>query len=124
MRSVTFPKDVLDLLARTAEVDIETRSSSGKMHRVPIWIVVDGETVLARSWRGATARWYRELMAHEGAVVIGRRRVPVRAVRAVDADSVRKTSDGFRKKYAKSKSTPSMLRDDILDTTIRLEPAG
>jgi hypothetical protein len=122
---VSFSRDVLDLLERTAEVDIETRSKSGEVHHVPIWIVVDGDTVLARSWKGSTARWYRELMAAgEGAVVVGRRRVPVRALRAVDADSVRRTSEGFQKKYPKSKSTPAMLRDEILDTTIRLEPAG
>ena len=122
---MAFPKDVLDLFHQSAEVEIETRSKSGEVHHVPIWIVVDGDTVLARSWRGSTARWYRELMASgEGAVVVGRRRVPVRAVRAVDADSVRRTSEGFQKKYPKSQSTPAMLRDEILDTTIRLEPAA
>jgi len=48
----------------------------------------------------------------------------VRAVRAADPDSVRRTSEGYQTKYRTSRSTPSMLRDEILDTTIRLEPAG
>ena len=66
MRRVAFPKDVLSLLDRTSEVDIETRSSQGSVHRVPIWIVVAGDDVYARSWRGSQARWYRELTAREG----------------------------------------------------------
>ncbi|HKW77812.1 MAG TPA: DUF2255 family protein [Candidatus Limnocylindria bacterium] len=119
---MAFPKDVLGLLDRTKEVDVETHSAEGKRHRVPIWIVVDGDDVFARSWRGSTARWYRELTARDGVLVAGRQRIPVHAVGAVDRDSVRRTSDGYQKKYPKSDSTPSMLRSEILDTTIRLEP--
>jgi len=124
MRCVPFPKDVLDLLDRTKEVDVETRNAAGMEHRVPIWVVVDGNDVFVRSWRGSQAGWYRRILARDGALVAGTRRIPVRAVRAIDADSVRRTSDGFKRKYPKSKSTPAMLRDEILDTTIRLEPAG
>ena len=123
MRSVTFPKDVLQLLDRTQEVDIETRSASGATHRVPIWVVVSGDDVFVRSWKGSQAVWYRRLLARDGALVAGRRRIPVRAVRATDAESVRRTSDGFRTKYRHSRSTPSMVREEILGTTIRLEPA-
>jgi hypothetical protein len=121
---MTFPKDVLSLLDRTREVDVETRSSSGITHRVPIWVVVAGDDVFARSWRGSGARWYREILMRDGALVAGRRRIPVRAVRADDPDSVRRTSEGYQTKYRDSRSTPSMLRSEILDTTIRLEPAG
>jgi hypothetical protein len=123
MRSVTFPKDVLQLLDRTQEVDIETRSASGATHRVPIWVVVSGDDVFVRSWKGSQAAWYRRLLARDGALVAGRRRIRVRAVRATDADSVRRTSEGFRTKYRHSRSTASMVREEILDTTMRLEPA-
>jgi hypothetical protein len=124
MHRVSFPKDVLSLLDKTQEVDVETRSESGKTFRVPIWIVVSGDDVFARSWKGAQAGWYRRIVARDGALIVGERRIPVHAMHAVDADSIRRTSEGFKKKYPRSKSTPAMVRDEIVDTTIRLEPVG
>src|SRR5256886_16819674 len=94
MRRVAFPKEVLSLLDRTSEVDIETRSSQGSVHRVPIWIVVAGDDVYARSWRGPQARWYRELMAREGALLAGRRLLPAPAGRAIDPGCLLRHSGG------------------------------
>ena len=42
------------------EVEIETQAPGGSAHRTIIWAVVDDAEVLIRSYRGATARWYRE----------------------------------------------------------------
>jgi len=120
---VSFPPATLALLARTAEVDIETRSAKGSAHRVPIWVVVDGEDVFVRTYRGEKSRWYRELRAAPGALVAGSKRIRVRAVPATDRESIRRTSDAYRAKYAKSGSLNSMLRQAVLDTTLRLEPA-
>jgi hypothetical protein len=76
-----------------------------------------------RSLRGASGRWYRELTAEPEAVVhAGSDSFPVRAVQASDPESVQRTSDALRRKYAESRSLDSMLADDILDTTVRLEP--
>jgi hypothetical protein len=47
----------------------------------------------------------------------------VRAEHAVEAAAIRRTSDGYRKKYPKSGSLDSMLRRSVLETTLRLEPA-
>ena len=121
---MSFPKPTLELLDRTGEVDIETRSAKGAVHRVPIWVVVDGTDVFVRTYRGERSRWSRELVAAPGALVAGRTRIPVRATAATDEDSVRRTSDGYRKKYARSGSLRSMLRSDVLGTTLRLEPAS
>jgi len=118
----SFPREILELLDRTKEVDIETRNAQGAVHRVPIWVVVSDGEVLIRSWRGSQAGWYRRICAREGALIADGRRIPIHAVSAVDADSVRRTSDGFRRKYPTSKSTPAMVRDEVLDTTLRLEP--
>jgi hypothetical protein len=118
-----FPKATLTLFDRSKEVDIETRSPEGRTHSVPIWIVVDGDDVFIRTYRGKTSRWYRELVASGGAVVAGGTRVPVRAIVATDADSIKRTSDGYRKKYRKGSSLDSMLVSKVLDTTLRLEPA-
>ena len=45
------------------------------------------------------------------------------AAHATDPDSIRRCSDGFLTKYRKSKSAQSMVAEDILDTTLRLEPS-
>ena len=90
---------------------------------MPIWIVVDGDDVFIRTYRGKTSRWYLELLAGPGYLVVGGKRVPVRAVPATDPESIKRASDGYRKKYAKSGSLDAMLRRSVLPTTLRLEPA-
>jgi hypothetical protein len=120
---LNFPKATLALLDRTGEVDVETRSPKGTVHVLPIWVVVDGEDVFIRAVRGPTSRWYRELMARPGALVANGKRIPVRAVAAADSASVKRASDGYRKKYRKGGSLDSMLVPLVLPTTVRLEPA-
>ena len=111
------------LLDRTGEVDIETRSPKGTVHVLPIWVVVDGDDVFIRAVRGPKSRWYRELVAGPGALVVNGKRIPVRAVAAADPASVKRASDGYRKKYRKGGPLDSMLVPSTLSTTLRLEPA-
>jgi hypothetical protein len=120
---LTFPKATVEQLDRSDEVDIETRSPKGTTHSVPIWVVVDGDDVFVRAVNGPTSRWYREIVAGPGALVVDGKRIPVRAIAATDNASVKRTSDGYRKKYRKGSSLDSMLVPSILPTTLRLEPA-
>jgi hypothetical protein len=120
---LSFPSATTALLDRAAEVDIETRSPKGATHAVPIWIVVDGDDVFIRAVRGPTSRWYRELVAGPGALVVNGKRIPVRAIAAADGAAVRRASDGYRKKYRKGSPLDSMLVRSVLPTTLRLEPA-
>ena len=118
-----FARETLDLLDRTREVRIETSRPGGQVHDAIIWVIVDGDDVFVRSWKGASARWYREARAKPAVVVVaGERRIEATAEPATDADSVRRCSDGFLDKYRKSKSALMMVADDILDTTLRLDP--
>ena len=120
---MSFDDATLDVLARTKEVHIETSRAGGPVHSTIIWIVVDGKDVFVRSWLGGRGRWYGEARANpEVAIRAGEQRIAATAVAATDADSVGRCSAGFQAKYPKSKSTPMMLADDILDTTLRLEP--
>jgi hypothetical protein len=113
-----------DSIASAEEVDIETtRGEDAPIHRTTIWAVVDGGDVLIRSLRGTAGRWFRELMANPDAVLyVNGDSYPVRAVLAADDDSIERTSEGFRRKYAGSPYVDSMLVDDILETTVRLDP--
>jgi len=120
---LSFPKATVAVLDRTDEVDIVTRSPKGTTHSVPIWIVVDGDDVFIRTYRGPTSRWYRELIAGPGALVVNGKRIPVRAIAAADSAAVKRASDGYRKKYRKGSSLDSMLVPSVLPTTVRLEPA-
>lgn len=117
-----FAADALEVLRRTREVDIETRSAGGKTHRVTIWVVVVDGAPYVRSYLGARGRWYRELLARkDGALVVGRERLAVRPARVRSTALIRAVSDGFRRKYSRSGSSlQAMLRSEVLDTTLRL----
>ena len=105
-------------------MEIETRRGEGApVHRTTIWAVVDSGDVFVRSLKGPNARWYRELMSDPAAVLHAQaEEFPVQAVQAGDPESVERTSEALRRKYSDSRSLASMLDDEILDTTVRLEP--
>lgn len=119
----TLPADTLDLLDRTAEVDIETRVADGTPHSTIIWVVVVDGVAYVRSYRGATARWYREVVSDPDATIVAAgRRIEVRAVTATDDGSVDACSRGLEAKYAGDPATPAMVAPTVLGTTLRLEP--
>jgi len=120
----TFPPAVLKSFDETKVVEIETRSAKGTKHLIPIWIMVVDGVPYVRSVNGPAGRWYRELLAQgDGAVVVGGKRVPVRATKDSSATAVEAVSEAVRRKYPRSgQSLQSMLRPDVLDTTVRLDP--
>ncbi|CAN5286959.1 hypothetical protein BH23CHL9_BH23CHL9_13570 [soil metagenome] len=123
---MNFDDTPLTLLRETDEVDIETMSSDGRVHRTTIWVVADTRDAYVRSVRGDRGRWYRELRDHgSGALMLDGERVPVRAVAATDPASIELVSDLLRAKYGQrsAASTASMLTRETLPTTLRLEPA-
>jgi hypothetical protein len=110
-------------LATAEEVDVETRRSDGRARRTTVWPVVEDGQVYIRSLRGAAGRWYREALAAPDVVLrVAGEAVPARAVRAADPDSIAAASAGLQRKYADSPYLETMIRDEILEATIRLEP--
>jgi hypothetical protein len=92
-----------------------------------IWIVVDGDVAYVRSVRGPAGRWYRELSANpHGAVHTGGQRVAVDAQSVSDDPTISRVSDLLRQKYEQRWAGPtaSMLRDEVLGTTLRLTSAA
>lgn len=122
---MTFPPLVLEALRVKHEVDIETRSPKGEVHRVTIWVVVSGGVPYVRSVRGAKGRWFRELMRHgDGAVLIGRQRVPVHARLVKDTAENVRVSEAIQEKYDRPRaSVLAMIRPEVIPTTARLEAA-
>jgi len=119
-----FSPPDLEAIDRSKEVRIETSAGPGaEIHRTIIWIVVEGGEVFVRSWRGVTARWYREALADPDlAIHVGERRLPARANPERDQGAIARASSAFERKYAGDPATPSMVREEILITTLRLEP--
>lgn len=124
--AMPFSSDDLRAIDRAKEIEVETSAGpDADVHRTIIWVVVDGDDVFVRSWRGVTARWFREALANPDiAINIDGRRIPARAVPARDPGSISRTSAGLLQKYDGDTATPSMVRDEILDTTLRLDPAA
>lgn len=120
----SFSPDVIERIDHHLEVRIETRSGAGDVHRTVIWAVVDSGEVFIRSYNGATARWYREVLAGlEAAIWLGDERIPIRVTEATEAGDIARCSRVLQSKYAGDPATPQMVRPEILDTTLRVEPA-
>lgn len=112
----------LDQVAASREVVIET-GSGDRVTGTVIWVAVEDEKVYVRSVRGTSGRWYRRALAEpEVTLRIGDTRLRFRAVPAGDDESVERASEGLRRKYPKGRSLDSMLRSEVLGTTMLLEP--
>ncbi len=121
---MTFGESDLATLAAVEEIEIETHSANGAAHRTIIWPMVHDGAVLIRSYRGAGARWYREARADPGVVLhADGLSMSGRAVPATDPATIKACSAALREKYRGDPSLEEMLRADILETTMRVEPA-
>ena len=124
MTDERFPDLLIARFDGAKEVDIETRSPEGNVHKVTIWIVVHDGVPYVRSVRGKRGRWYRELVARkEGAIHVGSRKVAVRPTAVSATEVIDEVSAALWRKYTKNNSLFSMLRLATLDTTLRLDPA-
>jgi hypothetical protein len=125
MTDASFDEGTLARLRDLREVTIETQGARGTEHRAIIWVVVDeSERVLIRSWRGPGARWYREASAAgRASLAFERTRIPVRVEPARDAARIEACSRALLAKYGGGSTARSMVRDEILETTLELRPA-
>jgi hypothetical protein len=118
-----FDANELNQLANANEIEIETRPPSGRPHRTTIWVVVDDNNVYVRSVRGRNGRWYQRITANpDAAIHVGGRRLAVHAVPVTGEAMIASVSSAFLRKYRSSPATNSIVRQEILPTTLRLEP--
>lgn len=121
---MSLSTEELELIAAAREVVIETRSGD-RVFRTVIWVAVDDEDVYVRSVRGGAGRWYQRALAEPDVTLrVGDNRFRFTALSATDAESVERASEGLRHKYPKGRSLDSMLRIEVLDTTLLLEPVA
>jgi hypothetical protein len=122
--SAGFDAAALAALRAEDEVEIETSAGEhGPIHRTIIWVVVDDQgRVLIRSYRGAGARWFREITARPDTLLHVRgQALAVRAIPATDGDRVMACSEELGRKYAGHHSVKSMVTK-YLETTLELRP--
>lgn len=118
---VKFDADTLRELRDFQEVAIRTEKHPGTA--VVIWVVVADDEVFLRSVRGAKGRWYRDLATGGSATLeFAGHQLRVQAFPASDAGSIARASREYLRKYQSSPYAQSMVRPEVLRTTLRLEP--
>jgi hypothetical protein len=118
---MNFGNDTLRVLATAKEVTIDTERHPGAP--VTIWIVVCDETVFVRSVKGPKGRWYRDMAAGSvGKLGFDGAAVSVRAEPVTVEDVISQVSKAYLDKYRPSQWAEAMVRPEVLETTLRLEP--
>jgi hypothetical protein len=121
---MSFADDDLARLEAAEEIGIETQAPGAAPRRTVIWAVVDDGEVFIRTFKGPRSRWYQDALANPGvAIHVDGKRLAATAIPATDPDSIERTSSGFMRKYADDPATKAMVAPDVLETTLRLEPA-
>lgn len=117
-----FSDQLLELVTSTAEPLIETTDGERSTKTI-IWAVVDDGEVFIRSWKGLDGVWYKRARAHpEVKLHIGDTVLEATAVHTPDAESIERCSAGLIREYRPGRSLDGMLRDEVLETTLRLDP--
>jgi hypothetical protein len=116
----TFDPAVIAALRDAREVRIRTaRSKRG----VIIWVVVADDAAFVRSVRGPSGKWFIAASADGQATLeVGGREYPVRVQPVADRATIEAVSQVFLSKYATSPYAQSIVRTEVLDTTLRLDP--
>ncbi len=112
----------LGLLDDTRQVRIRTRAGEKEPETV-IWIVViDGE-VFVRSVTGEDGHWYQRALADPRVEILVDGEEMHFIARPVERTAeISAVSNALRAKYPPGGSLDSMVRTEVLGTTLRLEP--
>jgi len=104
------------------EIRIETLATGGPTRTI-IWVVVVGDEVYVRSVRGEDGHWYQRALANPlVAIEVDGERMEFRAVHIEDAGTIQAVTDALQEKYPAGGSLDRMTREEVLDTTLRLDP--
>jgi len=116
-----FDAETLSALRDANEVSIRTEKHPA--NAVPIWVVVADGEVFVRSVRGTKGRWYRDVAVGGSATLeFAGQRLAVQATPASDPAAIARASREYLRKYSPSPYAQAMVRPDLLQTTLRLEP--
>lgn len=86
-----------------------------------IWEVVVDNRLFVRPYNGTNSSWYKSAMAYKkGIIVAAGNTYQVSYAQIDDPELIKKVSDAYRKKYAKSPYMPHMVQDRIAAQTVEV----
>jgi hypothetical protein len=122
VRFMALSNNQLGSLHEANQVRIRTRSDRGTFKTI-IWIVVVDGVVYVRSVRGEGGRWYQRALADQQVgILLDGDEIEFRAVHVDDPAEIEAVSDALRDKYPPGGSLDAMIQDEVLGTTMRLDP--
>jgi hypothetical protein len=115
-------RTLLEKLKDVEEIRVATGSKLD--HKATIWIVVVNGEPFVRSFTGPKGKWYRNVQKHpEVELEFDGDRVRMRAIPVSDQHTIEAVSKAYLEKYRSSPYAKEMVRDEVLPTTLRLEPS-
>jgi hypothetical protein len=125
-RARRFPDDVLAAIRDNKYKILGVRAGTAPHRFIGIWVVVVEGRVFVRSWSLKPRSWYRTFLEEpRGAIQVGDREIPVRAVRTRSE----RLKDAVSRAYLAKYNTPGAIkyardlcRPKSRDTTTELVP--
>ncbi|HXM67046.1 MAG TPA: nitroreductase/quinone reductase family protein [Candidatus Acidoferrum sp.] len=105
MSNQSARKDALrDRLARSQEINISvTGRKSGRTISIPIWFVLEGDTLNLLPVKGSNTQWYKNVVKNPSfGIEAGGAVGELKAVPVTDAKQVKSVVEKFREKYGVS----------------------
>jgi len=96
--------DLKDRLSRYREIKITvTGRKSGRAISIPVWFVLEDDTLYLVPVRGSDTQWYKNMLENPSIrIKAGGAETEVRAVPVKDATQVKSVVEKFRGKYGAS----------------------
>jgi len=96
--------DLKDRLSRSRQINITvTGRKSGRTISIPVWFVLDGDTLYLLPVQGSDTQWYKNVLKNPLIrIKAGSAEAEVRAVPVKDATQVKSVVEKFRDKYGAS----------------------
>jgi deazaflavin-dependent oxidoreductase (nitroreductase family) len=90
-----------DRLSRSREINITvTGRKSGRSISIPVWFVLEGDTLYLLPVQGSDTQWYKNVLKNPSIrIEAGGTEAEVRAVPVKDATQVKSVVEKFRDKY-------------------------
>ena len=87
-----------------SEINITvTGRKSGRAITIPVWFVLEGDTLYLLPVQGSDTQWYKNVLKNPSMrVEAGGAKAEVQAVPVTDATRVRSVAENFREKYGAS----------------------
>jgi deazaflavin-dependent oxidoreductase (nitroreductase family) len=110
------PNDALrNRLSRSREINITvTGRKSGRSISIPVWFVLDDDTLYLLPVQGSDTQWYKNVLKNPSiGIEAGGAEAEVRAVPVKDATQVKSVVEKFRDKYGTNDVKKYYSRFDV-----------